>query len=63
MAGLAAFEDPRCDLPGVSTSVSYSRWTLLAQPTLAVLKAGRLLQPDLRLSSHRREVGRCTSRA
>jgi hypothetical protein len=31
MAGLAALEDPRYDLPGVSTSVSYSRWTLFAQ--------------------------------
>jgi hypothetical protein len=41
MVGLAAIEDPPCDLPGLSTSVSYSRWALFAQPTLAVPKAGR----------------------
>jgi hypothetical protein len=28
MVGLAAIEDPPCDLRGVSTSVSYSRWAL-----------------------------------
>jgi hypothetical protein len=36
MVGPPAIEDPPCDLPVVSTSVSYSRWALFAQPTLAV---------------------------
>jgi hypothetical protein len=63
MVGLAAIGDPPRDLPGVSMSVSYSRWALFAQPMLAVPKADRLPQPDLRVSTHRREVGRCTSRA